>query len=130
MKKVSPLFFVAVVLLLSCGNRRGPSQETRPTSQVLPGAKEESKLSSLVTVHLQPTSGNNVSGTVVFTPVEQGGVRVTADMMGLTPGDHGFHIHDRGDCSAPDASSAGGHFNPTAMPHAGPDAPQHHVGDL
>jgi Cu-Zn family superoxide dismutase len=43
---------------------------------------------------------------------------------------HGFHIHENGDCSAPDGSSAGGHFNPTDQNHGGPDASVHHIGDL
>src|ERR1019366_3228946 len=42
---------------------------------------------------------------------------------------HGMHLHERGDCSAPDGSSAGGHFNPTGKPHGAPDA-QHHAGDI
>ena len=60
---------------------------------------------------LSPTKGGNVSGTVTFTKVD-GGVKIVADLTGLKPGEHGFHIHEFGDCSAPDATSAGGHFNP------------------
>jgi len=78
---------------------------------------------------LEPTQGNNTRGTVRFTS-ESGGVRVTAEVTGLTPGDHGFHIHEHGDCSAPDATSAGGHFDPTNQPHAAPDAEARHIGDL
>jgi len=78
---------------------------------------------------LQATEGNSVSGKVEFVE-EPGGVRVTAQLQGLKPGEHGFHVHEKGDCSAPDASSAGAHFNPTTMPHAGPDAEQRHEGDL
>ena len=78
---------------------------------------------------LQPTEGNDVSGTVTFTE-EDGGVRVVASITGLSPGPHGFHVHEFGDCSAPDASSAGGHFNPTNVEHAGPDDDPRHVGDL
>src|ERR1700734_3260246 len=69
---------------------------------------------------LSPTKGNDVSGTVTFTKVD-GGVKIVADVTGLTPGSHGFHIHEFGDCSAPDGASAGGHFNPTHMQHGGPD---------
>jgi Cu-Zn family superoxide dismutase len=61
---------------------------------------------------------------------EGGNVVVTARVSGLTPGAHGFHIHDKGDCSAPDATSAGGHFNPTAKPHGSPDHADHHAGDM
>jgi Cu-Zn family superoxide dismutase len=61
-----------------------------------------------------------------------GGVQIVADLEGLEPGKHGFHIHENGDCSAPDAESAGGHFNPDGSPHGAPDNPasQRHVGDL
>lgn len=78
---------------------------------------------------LNPTQNNKATGTVVFTKVD-GGMRVVADIKGLTPGAHGFHIHEKGDCSAPDAASAGGHFNPTGMPHGSHDAAKRHVGDL
>jgi Cu-Zn family superoxide dismutase len=71
----------------------------------------------------------NVKGTVEFTQTDDG-VEVTANIEGLKKGDHGFHIHEKGDCSAPDASSAGGHFNPSNHKHGGPDAPEHHEGDL
>ena len=78
---------------------------------------------------LSPTKGNSVSGTVMFTKVD-GGVKIVADVAGLTPGQHGFHIHEFGDCSTPDATSAGGHFNPHHMLHGGPDATARHAGDF
>jgi Cu-Zn family superoxide dismutase len=52
------------------------------------------------------------------------------DIQKAPPGTHGLHLHEKGDCSAADATSAGGHFNPTSMPHAGPMDAQHHAGDL
>ncbi|MDR0250320.1 MAG: superoxide dismutase family protein [Burkholderiales bacterium] len=64
-----------------------------------------------------PTQGSQAKGTVWF---EQRGARVMVmvDLHGLSPGsEHGFHVHERGDCSAPDAASAGGHFNPDDRPH-------------
>jgi len=69
------------------------------------------------------------SGTVTFTEVADG-VQVHAEITGLTPGNHGFHVHEFGDCTAEDGSSAGGHFNPTNQPHGGPDADARHVGDM
>ena len=78
---------------------------------------------------LSPTKGSSVSGTVTFTQVN-GGVRIVADVTGLTPGEHAFHIHEFGDCSAPDATSAGGHFNPRHMQHGAPDASVRHAGDF
>jgi superoxide dismutase, Cu-Zn family len=78
---------------------------------------------------LHPTEGNKASGTVQFT--RQGdGVHVVIQLEGLTPGEHGFHVHDLGDCSAPNGTSAGGHFNPFASPHGAKDAAERHVGDL
>ena len=78
---------------------------------------------------LHPTTGSNVAGTVTFT-VSGDEVKVVADITGLTPGKHGFHIHEFGDCSAPDAKSAGGHFNPGNHQHGAPDATDRHAGDL
>jgi Cu-Zn family superoxide dismutase len=78
---------------------------------------------------LSSTKGNNVAGTVTFTKVE-GGVKIVADVTGLKPGEHGFHIHEFGDCSAPDATSAGGHFNPLHSQHGAPDAAARHAGDF
>ena len=78
---------------------------------------------------LHPASGSQVMGTVTFTKID-GGIQVVADITGLTPGQHGFHIHEFGDCSAPDATSAGGHFNPSKNPHAGHDDAKRHEGDL
>jgi Cu-Zn family superoxide dismutase len=80
---------------------------------------------------LQPTAGNKASGTVTFETMG-GKVRVTAELQGLPPGPHGFHIHEYGDCSAADGTSAGGHFNPAGTLHGAPDNPtdRRHVGDL
>jgi Cu-Zn family superoxide dismutase len=78
---------------------------------------------------LHPTSGNNVTGTVTFT-ASGDEVKVVADVTGLTPGKHGFHVHEFGDCSSPDGNSAGGHFNPTHKQHGAPDAVERHEGDL
>lgn len=78
---------------------------------------------------IRPAAGQQVKGTVTFEKVT-GGVRVVADIEGLTPGKHGFHVHEKGDCSAPDFSSVGAHFNPDNQPHGGPDSEKRHVGDL
>ena len=78
---------------------------------------------------LVPTAGSKVTGTVTFTKAADG-VKVVADITGLTPGKHGFHIHEFGDCSDPKGESAGGHFNPTKHQHAGPDASERHAGDM
>jgi Cu-Zn family superoxide dismutase len=78
---------------------------------------------------MNPLGSSGVSGTVTFTKTD-GGVRIQAQLKGLKPGDHGFHIHEFGDCSAPDGTSAGGHFNPAGAPHAGPHDASRHAGDM
>jgi superoxide dismutase, Cu-Zn family len=78
---------------------------------------------------LYPTEGSKVKGVVSFERTRQG-VTVSATIEGLAPGPHGFHVHEYGDCTSPDANSAGGHFNPLDMPHAAPTADQRHEGDL
>ena len=78
---------------------------------------------------LHSASGSKVTGTVTFTKTGDA-VQVVADITGLTPGKHAFHIHEFGDCSAADASTAGTHFNPMNKPHGAPDAAEHHVGDM
>ncbi len=78
---------------------------------------------------LHPTEGNNVNGVVNF--YKQGdSIKVVADVYALTPGKHGFHIHQYGDCTASDGTSAGGHFNPDSAKHGAPADMERHVGDL
>ncbi len=78
---------------------------------------------------LHPTQGNNVSGLVTFMQTDNG-IQIDADIDGLTPGKHGFHVHEYGDCSAPDGTSTGGHFNPDNKKHGAPTDMERHVGDL
>jgi superoxide dismutase, Cu-Zn family len=109
------IFLIAVFLAVSVCS--APAGQTGGT-----------KINQAVAV-LHPTRGNDVTGTVTFSRTPNG-IEVTADVMGLSPGQHGFHIHQFGDCTAPDGTSAGGHFNPENQPHAGPDQAKRHVGDL
>jgi Cu-Zn family superoxide dismutase len=81
-------------------------------------------------VTLAPTTGNSTSGTVRFVQVGER-VRVSGEIRGLKPGaEHGFHVHEKGDCSSGDGMSAGGHFNPAGAPHGQAGAGMHHAGDL
>ncbi|MEX2016176.1 MAG: superoxide dismutase family protein [Candidatus Hydrogenedentales bacterium] len=71
----------------------------------------------------------DVMGTVTFTQAE-GGVEVVAEFQNVPAGQHGFHIHEFGDLTAPDLSSAGGHFNPTNQPHSCSPTEERHIGDM
>ena len=78
---------------------------------------------------LEAKSNSKVSGKLDFAE-KDGSVTISGTISGLTPGKHGFHIHEIGDCSASDGSSAGGHFNPTKHDHGAPDSALRHLGDL
>jgi superoxide dismutase, Cu-Zn family len=78
---------------------------------------------------IKPTKGNSVSGLVTFEETDKG-VHVRAGLTGLTPGKHGFHIHEFGNISSDNGSSAGGHFNPGMMPHNMSSSPKKHAGDM
>ena len=81
------------------------------------------------TAVIRPASGSQAHGSVKFTQV---GVRVRVDVeiAGLSPGLHGMHVHEKGDCSAADATSTGPHFSSAGKKHGGPDSMERHAGDL
>lgn len=98
-------------------------------SAVLLGACATPAAGPMASADLQARSGSAVSGKVTLTETN-GRLRVEAQVAGLTPGEHGFHIHEVGDCSAPDASSAKGHFNPAGKAHGHHAGSERHGGDM
>ena len=84
--------------------------------------------SAVAIAKLEPTKGSTTTGTVTFAQ-RMSRVVVTAEVRGLAPGEHGFHMHEKGDCSSGDGMSTGGHWNPDATPH-GPQSGAHHAGDM
>lgn len=116
---VRPIWAVGLVLLLVSGTAAGQMKHD--------GMHNQPTLKAIAV--LSPTRDHSAYGILTFSVVD-GGIRVIADLSGLTPGKHGFHIHEYGDCSAPDGGSAGGHYNPTDMPHSMPASGKRHVGDL
>lgn len=85
--------------------------------------------SNVLVINLEPKSGSNVTGTATFSE-KKGIVSFEAKLTGLKPGVHGIHIHEKSDCSAADAASAGGHWNPTHVKHGKWSDPEHHKGDI
>lgn len=85
---------------------------------------------SKAVAQLEPTKGSTTTGTVTFE--QRGGkVLVSAEVRGLKPNtEHGFHVHEKGDCSSGDGMSAGGHFNPKGATHGQPGQDAHHSGDM
>ena len=118
-KNLYVAFAVSVALTGTIACTPGHSEEEAQKPQGAPEA----------TAKVAPTQGNQAQGTVTFQKAS-GGVRIVAQLSGLKPGSHGFHIHMNGDCSAPDASSAGDHFNPKAGQHGDRYDEHSHIGDM
>lgn len=120
----------AVALALAaCSRSPEPSATaTEPAADAAAPAPESPAATALVA--LGPTEGNNVSGTLTLTQ-EAGAVAITGTVGNLTPGSqHGFHVHEKGDCSSGDGMSAGGHFNPLGKPHGHYSQGERHAGDM
>ena len=115
-----------IVLALACAAGLSACATTATPAASAPPA---TSTASAAVVRLAPASGSLVSGTLDLRPMADG-VHITGEIGGLRGGGrHGFHIHEKGDCSAADASSAGGHFNPAAQPHGRAGHGAHHAGD-
>jgi Cu-Zn family superoxide dismutase len=133
MRKTFSLSTIATMLVLAGCAGTGEHRTGSPVAaQDAPAPASTSTSTSTVasaSVNLAAASGSLASGQLKLMPMADG-VHVTGTIGGLKPnGTHGFHIHEKGDCSAVDASSAGGHFNPAAKPHGRMTNPQHHAGD-
>ena len=120
MKKVKLIILLVVIVITASSFKQSIS-----TTHINLSAP---KITKAVCI-MYPTNGNTASGTIIFTQTEDG-IKVVADMQNLTPGKHGIHIHECGDCTAADATSAGGHFNPKGMKHGSPVTMSCHEGDL
>jgi Cu-Zn family superoxide dismutase len=115
-------------LLTGCGQQEPPA--TPPDAAPPAPSADTPPASTTATVQLTPTQGNTANGSLALT-AEGESVRLTGTIQGLPPnGQFGFHIHEKGDCSAPDASSAGEHFNPANAQHGNPHGAAHHAGDM
>jgi superoxide dismutase, Cu-Zn family len=78
---------------------------------------------------MTPTKGSKVHGVVTFTR-KGDAIEITGEITGLTPGPHGFHVHEYGDLNSDDGMATGGHFDPDKKMHGGPHDKNRHVGDL
>ena len=115
-KTLSLLMLIGVsIALVSCGLIREARIPPTPSKQA--------------TAVIGPASGSDLSGTAIFT---QNGDTITlvVEIQNVSPGLHAVHIHEKGDCSAPDGTSAGGHWNPTNVAHGKWGEGEFHLGDI
>ena len=118
-----------LLALLACASKPAPIAPTAP-APISTAPASEVTASALLTAALEPRSGSTVTGTLTLTEVGPGTLRVDIRIAGATPGDHAVHVHATGDCSAPDASSAGPHFNPENHAHGDHGSAEKHPGDF
>lgn len=121
-KSLACAISIAAASLGCSGNQQPPESPQAPTESV--------EVASEVASRVEPTAGNTAHGEVQLEAVGDNAVRVSVSIEEAAPGLHGVHIHQFDDCSADDASSAGGHFNPQGFEHALPPQAARHLGDL
>ncbi|MCF7561321.1 superoxide dismutase family protein [Sabulilitoribacter multivorans] len=125
MKKISLLLLALALSVVACKQNKKDTEVVE--NEII---EVETNISKTLTVGLSPKSDSNVSGSVVFTE-ENGTVNMVASITGAEPGVHAIHIHASSDCSSPDGTSTGGHWNPTAQPHGKWGAETgYHKGDI
>jgi Cu-Zn family superoxide dismutase len=133
MKATNLALAIAGTLLLAACSREQPAgapREPEPTTAAPAEKTTATEPAHEAAAQVAPTQGNTVTGAVALDSSPQG-VHITGSIQGLKPdAEFGFHVHEKGDCSAPDGSSAGGHFNPTQAQHGNPTGGTHHAGDM
>lgn len=119
--RIAPITAACLVAgLAACTSTPGPAPEAAAPAE-----------DHNAVVNLASASGSLVSGKLQVMTMGPNAVHIMGEVGGLTPNsEHGFHVHETGDCSAADASSAGGHFNPSGSPHGRMDVGAHHAGDI
>ena len=118
--------FGLTLALLGCAG----GESTEPAQPVAePSGQADSAAPTEAVARIEPTSGNQLSGTATFRSTDRG-VSLTLAVENAPPGEHAFHLHEVGDCSAPDGTSAGGHWNPTGRDHGAWGAEPFHLGDV
>lgn len=132
MRATHPGYAIGMILLLAACSRQQPENAPAEPATAAPAEQSEAPAEAApeAAVQVAATQGNTVTGALALASSPQG-VHITGTIEGLKPdAEFGFHIHEKGDCSAPDASSAGGHFNPTQAQHGNPASGTHHAGDM
>ena len=143
---IAVILAFGTLVLVACGGSSEPAAAPPPPPPAAPpppppAAPEASAAAApapeppkaeprTLDVTIEAKSGSKLSGKATLTEVD-GGVKVALSVEGVSPGgDHGAHVHEKGDCSAADGASAGGHFNPQGNEHALPTTAKRHLGDL
>ena len=129
MKKL-PVLALAALLSFAVACKNDKKKDDNMSDEKTEMSDSSDTMAKKAKVTLEAKSGSNVSGSVVFKQ-EGDNVTMTAIIAGLAEGKHAIHIHETGDCTAADGTSAGGHWNPTSKPHGKWGSPDgFHKGDI
>ena len=138
MKQLNPWLLITTFLILtSCtsGSKDKTRDRMKNVDEQIEGeggtfneSNEKGGMEAIAV--LESASGSEVQGTVSFVPGEDGVVRIEVRLQNLSPGEHAIHLHENNDCTAEDASSAGGHWNPTKEAHGKRGSDAFHQGDI
>lgn len=124
----------AFVAACSPSNKEGDATEEQDTTTAVVETEEpvaENKVLHTAKATISSASGSTLTGEATFTDLGDGDVTFKLTVENATPGEHALHLHENGDCSAPDASSAGGHWNPAGVDHGKrPVDHKYHAGDI
>jgi Cu-Zn family superoxide dismutase len=124
---------IAVVALLCACKQPADEPAGEPTGEATAPLEQEGQQAGQklrAVARLEAKSESSLSGEAFFTEEDSGDVSFAVHIENVEPGQHAVHIHESGDCSAPDASSAGDHWNPTSDPHGKWGEEPHHLGDI
>ncbi len=123
------ILMVGAMMLSACGGEKKAenTEETPVTEEVV----EQEESSKMAMAQISSASGSTLTGEATFTDNGDGTVTLNLNVQGATPGEHALHLHQNGDCSAPDATSAGGHWNPSMTDHGKrEEGATYHAGDI
>lgn len=129
-------FVICVALLSACGAKHEDKRQTQEDDdhfEPVPGEvvdTTEDDKQKMAMADITSASGSSVTGKATFTELEDGTIKFKLEAQNLEQGAHAVHLHENGDCSAPDAKSAGGHWNPTNTKHGKRGTGEFHKGDI
>lgn len=129
-KMIYPTLALTLVFAFGCKEAKKEANEVEAEVEEAIEEMKQEVSAETIKFLMEPKSDSNVKGTVTFTE-EDGKVSMTANLSGLTEGEHAIHIHEKADCSSADGKSTGGHWNPTGTPHGKWGAEEgYHKGDI
>jgi len=119
-----------IMAIVACSQTKEKTEESEDISAPI-AIEGNSEPAKIINTNLMSSSGSELKGEATFMEAESGNIDLIVKLNGVAPGQHAVHIHEKGDCSAADASSAGGHWNPMNVDHGHRfEDDEFHKGDI